>query len=135
MPGLFDGTPLQRPVTCEHCSNPRDACTCPRDAAGSPRPPSTQHPRVRRENRRGKPNTIIADILTSPEPSARPGDLTPLLKSLKIAFGTGGGLADPPGRAGGGAGGGQEIVLQGDHRDGVVEHLKSLGYQAKAAGG
>jgi len=127
MPGLFDGTPLQQPVTCEHCRAPRDACTCPRDAAGDPRPPSTQHPRVRREKRRGKWNTIIADIHASPEPTAKPGDLTPLLKSLKARLGTGGGFGDTPA--------GPEIVIQGDHRDAVVEHLKSLGYHAKPAGG
>lgn len=27
------------------------------------------------------------------------------------------------------------IELQGDHRDAVVEHLRALGYAAKAAGG
>lgn len=127
MPGLFHGSPLEQPVTCEHCHNPRDACTCPKDAAGSPRPPSTQHPRVRREKRRGKPNTIIADIHTSPKPTAKPGDLTPLLKSLKATLGTGGGLADTPR--------GPEIILQGDHRDAVVARLNSLGYHAKPAGG
>jgi len=39
----------------------------------------------------------------------------------------GGGLSD--------GAGGQEIVLQGDHREAVVEHLQKLGYQAKVAGG
>ena len=92
MPGLFDGTPLHQPVTCEHCGHPRDACTCPKDAAGQPRPPSTQHPRVRREKRRGKPNTIIAGLHAAPTTTDKPGDLTPLLKALKTKLGTGGGL-------------------------------------------
>ena len=125
MPGLFDGTPLEQPVTCEHCG--LDACTCPRDASGAARPPSTQHPRVRREKRRGKPNTIIAEIHTSPEAGAKPGDLKPLLKALRTRFGTGGGLAETPK--------GPEVVLQGDHRDAVVEHLNALGYHAKPSGG
>ncbi len=127
MPGLFDGTSLQQPVTCEYCTNPRDACVCPRDAAGEPCPPSTQHPRVRREKRRGKPNTIIAGIHAGPNPTGKHGDLTPFLKSLKTKLGTGGGLADSPG--------GLEIVIQGDHRDALVDHLKSFGYHAKPAGG
>jgi translation initiation factor 1 len=127
MPGLFDGTPLQQPVTCEHCGHARDACVCPRDASGEACPPATQHPRVRREKRRGKPNTIIADVLASPDRDAKPGDLKPLLKSLKARFGTGGGLGESTN--------GPEIVLQGDHRDAVVEHLNSLGYCAKPAGG
>jgi translation initiation factor 1 len=129
MPGLFDGTPLEQPVTCEHCGNPRDACSCPKDAAGEPCPPSAQHPRVRREKRRGKWNTIIAGIHAAPEQAAKPGDLAPLLKSLKSRLGTGGGL----GKSSDGTS--TEIVLQGDHRDTVVEHLNTLGYRAKASGG
>ena len=34
MPGLFDGTPLVRPVTCQRCGKPLADCRCPRDAAG-----------------------------------------------------------------------------------------------------
>ena len=34
MPGLFDGTPLQRPVTCEHCGLTHGKCTCPRNTDG-----------------------------------------------------------------------------------------------------
>jgi translation initiation factor 1 len=135
MPGLFDGTPLERPVTCEHCGGGAGSCACPRDASGLACPPSVQHPRVRREKRRGKWNTIVAGVSASPGggpgSTDRPGDLSPLLRSLKAMLGTGGGLADPPDRGGGG----QEIVLQGDHRDAVVGHLKSLGYHAKPAGG
>ncbi len=60
---------------------------------------------------------------------AAPGDLKPLLKELRTALGTGGGLGDRDGAKN------SEIVLQGDHRDAVVEHLNAMGYRAKAAGG
>ena len=131
MPGLFDGTPLQQPVTCEHCGEAAEACVCPRDASGAARPAGSQHPRVRREKRRGKWNTVISRVEASESPkgakAGKPGDLTPLLKALKTRFGTGGGLGDSPE--------GTEIVLQGDHREGVVAYLVELGYRAKASGG
>lgn len=139
--GLFDGTPLERPVTCEHCGKPLpqgatspkpaappeigDVCSCPRDAAGDLRLPKDQHPRVRREKRRGKWCTVVSGL------DPRATDLKDTLKTLRTALGTGGGLstdaADPDGP--------EAIVLQGDHRDAVVARLRDLGYQAKAAGG
>jgi translation initiation factor 1 len=131
MPGLFDGTPLQRPVTCEHCGKPlaaaaappgdTDACACPRDAAGDVKLPRHQHPRVRREKRRGNWCTIVADL------DPRATDLKALLKSLRTDLGAGGGLAGEPGSP--------ELLIQGDHRDAVVARLRELGYHAKAAGG
>lgn len=128
MTGLFAGSPLEQPVTCEHCGQAidgRDRCVCPRDTHGEARPPKLQHPRVRREKRRGKWNTVIADIHASPGPGTK--DLKPLLKALRTQLGTGGGLSD--------AESGPEIVLQGDHKEAVVELLKTLGYRVKAAGG
>jgi translation initiation factor 1 len=128
MAGLFAGTPLHRPVTCEQCGKPLapeappgSACACPRDAAGRATLPRDQRPRIRREKRRGKWNTIIADL----DPAAT--DLNALLKTLRSSLGTGGGLT--------GAAEAPEIVIQGDHRDAVVAMLRDLGYQAKPAGG
>ncbi len=115
--GLFDGTSLEQPVTCEHCNAELSACTCPRDASGCVCPPSAQSPRVRREKRRGKWCTIIAGL----DPVAT--DRKALLKQLRTALGTGGGVSD------------DEVVLQGDHRDAVVQRLCELGYSAKASGG
>ncbi|MEM1186480.1 MAG: hypothetical protein AAGI53_15935 [Planctomycetota bacterium] len=123
MSGLFAGTSLERPVTCEHCNN--ESCACPKDAKGNACPPKSQSPRVRREKRRGKWNTIIADIHASPGEGST--DLKPLLKDLRTRFGTGGGLSESET--------GPEIVLQGDHRDEVVSRLTSFGYRAKASGG
>lgn len=117
MAGLFDGTPLERPVTCERCNKPLDQCACPRDASGSVLPPSQQSPRVRREKRRGKWTTVLTDL----DPSAN--DLPKLLKTYKAKFATGGALKD------------NAIELQGDHKDALVELLKSQGFKAKGAGG
>lgn len=125
MSGLFAGTSLEQPVTCEHCG--AATCVCPKDAAGRACPPALQHPRVRREKRRGKWNTIIAGVQASPESGASAGDLKPLLKSLRSKLGAGGGLSDSPA--------GPELVIQGDHKDAVVTHLIALGYPAKPAGG
>lgn len=117
MPGLFDGTSLERPVTCEHCAKPLDQCSCPRNAAGHASPPETQHPRVRREKRRGKWCTIIAGLELAPD------EMKALARQLRTALGTGGGITDG------------EIIVQGDHRDAIVSELLARGYKAKPAGG
>ncbi|MCA9311045.1 MAG: translation initiation factor [Phycisphaerales bacterium] len=117
MLGLFDGTPLQRPVTCAYCGRPCEQCACPRNAGGEVSPPQSQHPRVRRERRRGKWCTIIADLDLSPD------DLKSLSKHLRSSLGTGGGITDG------------ELVIQGDHRDTIVSVLLAMGYKAKPAGG
>ena len=116
MSGLFDGTALERPVTCERCGKALGECACP---AVDPRATS---PRVRREKRRGKWNTIVGELGLSKD------DAKALLKDLRTAMGTGGGLGEDKNKA-------VEIVLQGDHRDAVVERLRAQGYKAKAAGG
>jgi translation initiation factor 1 len=117
MPGLFAGTPLERPVTCERCEQPLAECRCPRSASGRVLLPKDQPARVRREKRSGKTVTVIAGL----DPGA--SDLPALLKRLKSTLATGGTVA------------GAEIEVQGDHRDRVVALLKGLGYPAKPAGG
>lgn len=117
MPGLFDGTPLERPVTCERCEKPLEECACPRNVAGEITFPKAQPARVRREKRAGK----IVSVITGLDPKAT--DLPTLLKQFRSAFGAGGTIKN-------GA-----IELQGDHRDALVERLKAMGYPAKAAGG
>ena len=117
MAGLFDGTALQRPVTCERCEQPLAACKCPRDAAGSIKLPKDQPARVRREQRRGKFVTVITGL----DPKAT--DVDAMAKKLRTSLGTGGTVKDGT------------IELQGDHRDKLVKLLKKLGYPAKAAGG
>ena len=117
MPGLFDGTQLEQPVTCPACGTPVGACACPRDAAGELCLPKDQEARVRREKRRGKWVTVVAGL----DPAAT--DLKQLAKTLKARCASGGSVTD------------DGVEVQGDHRDKIVEHLKALGYPAKAAGG
>ena len=117
MPGLFAGTPLERPVTCEHCGQPHGRCACPRNRQGKVVVPKDQPARVRREKRGGKTVTVIFGIdLAEPH-------LRAMAAELKKALSTGGTLA------------GEEIEVQGDHRERVIEWLKARGYPAKAAGG
>lgn len=118
MPGLFDGTPLERPVTCERCGKTIDRCACPRDASGGVCPPSLQPARVRREKRRGKFVTVVAGL----DPVAT--DLVALAAELRKRFSTGGTVTKDA-----------EIELQGDHRERLVALLKERGYPAKPAGG
>lgn len=115
--GLFDGTPLQRPVTCPTCARPLDACTCPRNAAGEVTLPRDQPARVQREKRRGKWMTVVSGL----DPAAT--DLPALLKRFKQRCSAGGGLRD------------DGFELQGDHRDRIVDELKQMGYPAKPSGG
>lgn len=116
--GLFDGTPLQRPVTCEVCGKQLAECRCPRSAAGAVLLPKDQPARVSRERRSGnKTVTVISGL----DPAA--SDLPALLKRFKSLCAAGGAVTD--GR----------IELQGDHRDRLVASLKSMGYPAKPSGG
>ncbi|HED53581.1 MAG TPA: translation initiation factor [Phycisphaerales bacterium] len=117
MSGLFAGTSLERPVTCERCGKVLDECACPRSASGAVCGPKDQSPRVRREKRRGKWCTVVAGL------DADATDLKALLKALRTGLGTGGGITDG------------ELILQGDHRDAVVARLCEMGYRAKPAGG
>lgn len=123
MPGLFDGTPLERPVTCDRCGRVESECDCPPPApsntppSNTPPAPREQQVRVRRERRRGKWSTVVAGV------EADAAGLKQLLSELRTKLGSGGGVTDG------------ELILQGDHRDQVVAHLATLGYRAKAAGG
>ncbi len=114
--GLFDGTPLERPVNCARCGREESVCACPPETAAGPSP-IEQSPRVRRERRRGKWSTVVAGI------EGGPAAQRALLKELRTTLGAGGGLTDG------------ELILQGDHRDTVVERLVAMGYRAKPAGG
>ena len=118
MSGLFDGTPLECPVTCAACGRPRAQCACPRNQAGDVLLPKDQPARVGRERRRkGKTVTVIAGI----DPVA--SDINALLARLKSACAAGGTINE--GR----------IEIQGDHRERVVAILKELGYPARPTGG
>jgi translation initiation factor 1 len=92
----------------------------PPDPAGPwPSVQGNETVRVQRERkgRGGKTVSIITGI-KSPEAGQRA-----LLKQLKTTLGTGGTLEE-------GA-----LVIQGDHRERIVEILRELGFNAKVAGG
>lgn len=117
MSGLFAGTPLERPVTCEVCEKPLDDRTCPRDATGRVLLPKDQTAIIRREKRRkGKVVTTITGL----DPTA--SDLPAILKKLKSTCAAGGTVAD------------NVIEIQGDHREKVAERLKQMGFTTKVAG-
>ena len=115
--GLFDGTSLEQPVTCEHCGRPVAECTCPRDAAGDVLTPADQHARVQREKRRGKWVTVVTGL------DSAASDLPALLKTFKNMCSAGGAVRD------------DGFEIQGDHRDRIVGELKKRGYPAKPSGG
>jgi translation initiation factor 1 len=118
MTGLFDGTPFERPVTCDRCGQPLKQCSCPRKADGQLHLPKTQPARVSRERRSGgKMITIITGL------GLNETDLSAMLKQFKASLGTGGTIREG------------SIELQGDHRDKLVEVLRQLGYPAKPSGG
>ncbi|MEM6259992.1 MAG: translation initiation factor [Planctomycetota bacterium] len=117
MPGLFDGTKLEQPVTCHTCDKTMADCDCPRDASGAVCLPKDQDARVRRERRRGKWVTVVTGL----DPCA--SDLKQLAKALKAKCASGGSVTE------------DGLEVQGDHRDTIVAHLWTLGYPAKAAGG
>lgn len=116
--GLFDGTSLERPVTCEVCGKALDACACPRGADGRVVRPVDQQVRVRREKRRGKWTTVIAGL----DPVAT--DLKLLLKELRSSLGAGGSVNAE-----------SEVEVQGDHKDRIIALLRERGYAAKGSGG
>ena len=115
--GHFDGTSLERPITCEVCERSLEACTCPRDATGQVTRPQDQPARVQREKRRGKWVTVVTGL------DAKASDLPAMLKQYKTMCSAGGTVRD------------DGVEIQGDHRDRIVGDLKQRGYPAKASGG
>ena len=111
MGGLFAGTPLERPVTCEVCEQPLESCRCPRGADGKVLLPSDQRLVVRVQRRaRGKVVTTVEGL------DAEASDPAALLKMLKGRCGAGGTVREAT------------IEIQGDHRDAIAAALSDAGY-------
>jgi len=118
MSGLFDGTPLEQPVTCEHCGAAMAECRCPRGEDGRVVLPKDQPVRVSRKRvSGGRFVTTITGLVLGDE------DKAAMLKRFKASLGTGGTIQDGC------------IELQGDHRDKLVDLLRQEGYRAKPSGG
>ena len=90
-----------------------------REEEPAPLPPAQQELRVwlDRKQRGGKTVTLVKGFVGSD------ADLGELARLLKTRCGVGGAAKDG------------EIIIQGDHRDRVVEILAKAGYKCKKAGG
>ncbi|MEO6594837.1 MAG: stress response translation initiation inhibitor YciH [Planctomycetota bacterium] len=102
---------------CPRCRKPQAKCRCAAQIAAAVRPVGDGIIRVRREQRRGKPVTVVLGL------PLRAEELKALARQLKQACGSGGTAKD-------GA-----IEIQGDYREPVVAALRAAGYEVKLAGG
>ena len=109
----------ERGRICPHCGRPTKSCACRANPRGARAPAGDGIVRVRRESkgRRGKTVTTISGVPLG-------GDaLRQLAGELKRLCGSGGAAKDGV------------IEIQGDHRDELVEALRSRGHTVKLAGG
>ena len=83
--GLFDGTPLERPVVCDRCGQPEADCRCLPEPVRQT-PPSEQIVRLSVEKRRnGKSVTVVRGLA---DEGTRLADVLSLLKTSCGAGGT-----------------------------------------------
>ena len=105
---------------CKACQKPVSECICKKKKS---RPPTSLKTdgiiRVQREvkGRRGKTVTTVSGFQITAD------ELKHLAAQLKRRCGTGGSVKDGI------------IIIQGDHRDGLLSELKNQGYTAKLSGG
>lgn len=120
MAGLFDGTPLARPVTCERCGKSHAACACPRGRDGKVLNPADQRLTIVLETRRGKALTVVRGLASR---SDRTNDLPTILAALKKKLGAGGSIEPAKDQS-------AQLELQGDHRPAVKAYFEAAGYPA-----
>lgn len=101
-----------------YSTNPDFQYTTAEDEEATTLPPTEQNLRVwlDRKQRGGKVVTLVKGFVGSND------DLTELARLLKTKCGVGGAAKEG------------EILIQGDHRDRVVEILTKSGYRCKKAG-
>ena len=109
---------------CPECGRPADACACRKKKAVKVGQPPAAYPkdgivRIRREvkGRKGKTVTMVFGI------PLENGELQDFAKTLKRRCGAGGFVRDGI------------VMIQGDHRETLLEELTKHGYRAKPAGG
>ncbi len=109
---------------CPKCGMPVSACSCKKKKAAKAAKPPTGYPddgtiRIQREikGRKGKTVTAVFNVPLENE------ELQKFAKTLKRRCGAGGSVKDGV------------IVIQGDHRQTLLEEIKKHGYNAKLAGG
>ena len=112
--GFFDGTSLERAVTCPACEERMVDCRCPQNAAGEPCRPQDQMILVRVEKRPGGRKATVARGF---DPVA--SDLPRILQKLKPKCGGGGTTRE------------DSVEVQGEHVGLVVTSLSELGYLAR----
>ena len=101
-----------------YSTNPDFEYTTTQEEQATTLPPQQQNLRVwlDRKHRGGKTVTLVKGFVGSDD------DLTELGRMLKSKCGVGGSAKDG------------EIIIQGDHRDRVVDLLTNAGYKCKKAG-
>ena len=109
---------------CPDCSKPVSSCTCKKKKKNEGSKATRSYPedgviRIMRETKghKGKTVTIIGNI------PLKNNDLKEFAKKLKTRCGTGGSIKDG------------EILIQGDHRQVILDDIIKQGYRAKLAGG
>lgn len=109
---------------CPECGKPVSACVCKKNKKNESKKSARKYPddgviRVIRETKghKGKTVTVIGNI------PLKDGELKEFAKKLKTRCGTGGSIKD------------SEILIQGDHRQVVLDEIIQQGYKAKLAGG
>ena len=102
---------------CPVCGNPSDLCVCKQESANNPAGDGIVRVGRETKGRKGKAVTIITGIPLSA------AELKRLARELKARCGSGGTVRDAI------------IEIQGDHRDKLIEVLKSKGWSVKSSGG
>ena len=109
---------------CPECNRPVSACSCRKKMPVKANKRSTGYPkdgtvRIQREvkGRKGKTVTAVFGVPLENE------ELRKFAKTLKRRCGTGGSVKDGV------------IIIQGDHRQTLLDEIKNHGYIAQLAGG
>ena len=106
---------------CPSCGNPTTKCTCKKKKTSKKQSiyPNDGIVRIRREvkGRKGKTVTVVFGIPLDDK------KLKQFAKTLKRCCGTGGTVKDGI------------IIIQGDHRETLLNEIKKRGYTLKLAGG